>query len=182
MLQNINIINNFLTDQECNEIISLCSEKIWPAKDPFIDTGFSVSEDQAVDYYYHNSNDLSKVFNRMGRVMSDHYQKPVELKSMFHSIMNPGALNPLHWDNYIDDGEEDISALLYLNEGFIGGDLYFPDQDIRITPKKGMFVFFNGTEDYHHTVEKVIEGHREALVGFYWPVDKRTKVMSQKVL
>lgn len=175
-MQNINIINNFITDQECDEIVSLFSKQIWPAADPFIETGFCVTESQAVDYYYHNSSNLNTVFNKMGKRISDHYNKKIELKSMFHSIMNPGATNPLHWDNYVENGEEDVSTLLYLNEGFIGGDLYFPDQDIRITPKKGMFVFFNGTEEYQHTVEMVTEGRREALVGFYWPVDKRVKV------
>jgi predicted 2-oxoglutarate/Fe(II)-dependent dioxygenase YbiX len=96
--------------------------------------------------------------------------------------MNPGALNPLHWDNYVEDGEEDISALLYLNEDFEGGELFFPNQNIRIKPESGMLVFFNGTEDYHHTVEVVTKGRREALVGFYWPKDKRINVERQKML
>jgi Rps23 Pro-64 3,4-dihydroxylase Tpa1-like proline 4-hydroxylase len=176
MNKNVFVLENFITNEECLEIIKEFSVKIWDAKDPFIQTGFSISEDDAVGYYYNNSSNLNLIFNKMGAAMSSHYGKKVELKSMFHSIMNPGAINPLHWDNYIDDGEEDISALLYLNEDFTGGDLVFPDHDIRITPKAGTFVFFMGTEDYHHTVEKILSGHREALVGFYWPVDKRRSV------
>jgi len=178
MNDHITVIENFITAKECNDIKAGLNKKIWDAKDPFIKTGFSIDESSAVDYYYHDSTHLNLVFNKMGRIMSSHYNKDVELKSMFHSIMTPGALNPLHWDNYVDNGEEDISALLYLNEDFKGGDLYFPDHNIRISPKSGMLVFFMGTEDYHHTVEVVTEGNREALVGFYWPVETRKRVMA----
>lgn len=182
MDSNINVIENFITKDQCLEVIKGFSHKIWDAKDPFIQTGFAIDEESAVSYYYNNSSDLNLIFNKMGALMSSHYGKKIELKSMFHSIMNPGASNPLHWDNYIDNGEEDISALLYLNEGFTGGDLVFPDQNIRIRPKAGMFVFFMGTESYHHTVEQVTSGHREALVGFYWPSDKRKSVKPQTML
>lgn len=176
MNQTIHIIHGFISDDKCNEIRSDLNKKLWDAADPFIQTGFSVPEEESVNYYYHNASELNEVFNKMGRIMSEYYGHKVELKSMFHSVMNPGALNPLHWDNYIENGEQDISALLYLNNDFQGGDLYFPDQDIRIKPEPGLFVFFNGTEDYHHTVEVVTEGRREALVGFYWPTDKRKSV------
>jgi hypothetical protein len=182
MNKNVFVLENFISKEECLSIIKGFSHKIWDAKDPFIQTGFAIDEDAAVRYYYNNSSNLNLIFNKMGSVMSSHYGKKVELKSMFHSIMNPGAINPLHWDNYVDNGEDDISALLYLNEGFTGGDLVFPDHDIRITPKAGTFVFFKGTEDYHHTVEQVLSGHREALVGFYWPTDKRKSVKPQTML
>ena len=176
MDNNINVIKEFISYETCQEIRSELNKTVWDAKDPFIQTGFSISENESVNYYYHNSSNINQIFNRMGKAMSDHYGHSVELKSMFHSIMNKGASNPLHWDNYIEDGEEDISALLYLNKDFKGGDLVFPDHGIRITPEPGMFVFFKGMENYQHTVEVIIEGSREAFVGFYWPRAKRESI------
>lgn len=176
-MENVNIIRNFISEDECKLIINKFSNAIWDAKDPFIKTGFAIDENSAVEYFFSESKDfLHQIFKKIAIKLSFHYKKQMELKSMFHSIMTPGALNPLHWDNYVENGEDDISALLYLNKEFKGGDLYFPDQDIRITPEPGMLVFFEGKEDYHHTVEIVTEGNREALVGFYWPTSKRRSI------
>jgi len=82
-----------------------------------------------------------QIVKRMGKEISDHYGEPMELKTLFHSVMVPGAVNPLHWDNYIENGQEDVSSLFYINEEYEGGELNFPDQDLLIKPKKGTFIF-----------------------------------------
>ena len=102
----------------------------------------------------------------------------MELKQLFHSVMTPGAKNALHWDNYIENGDEDVSSLLYINDDYSGGELHFPNQNLKIKPKKGTFIFFSGDETVEHEVTTVTEGNRNAFVGFYWPVLRRKRVMS----
>jgi Rps23 Pro-64 3,4-dihydroxylase Tpa1-like proline 4-hydroxylase len=171
------VIENFITAEECSVLLSNFNEATFDIPDPHIKSGYSISGEEAVKYYYSNSDDIEhRIFKKIGLVLSNFYNNEIEIKSMFHSLMLPGSKNPLHWDNYVDDGEEDISTLLYLNDDFEGGNLSFPDQNIKIKPEPGMLVFFRGSEDLTHEVETVESGHREALVGFCWPKSKRLSI------
>jgi predicted 2-oxoglutarate/Fe(II)-dependent dioxygenase YbiX len=94
-----------------------------------------------------------------------------------YAYMLPGATNPLHSDNsrldgtpYHEDEETDYSALIYLNDSgtdYKGGDIFFPLQDLTISPKSGTVIFFKG--DYHHPhgVTEVTEGERKTIVLFF---------------
>ncbi len=174
------VIENFITDEECLALLSNFNKATFDIPDPNIKSGYSISGEEAVRYYHSDSEDLEhKVFKKIGATLSNFYNKDIEIKSMFHSLMLPGSKNPLHWDNYVENGEEDISTLLYLNNDFSGGDLSFPDQNIKIHPAAGTFVFFEGSQDLTHEVEMVQSGHREALVGFCWPTAKRLSISIQ---
>ena len=174
--EKIHVIENFLNKDQCNILFDKYNEKIWDAADPNIKTGFGVSVEEAKNFY-ESDNYLAEICRYMGKVISVCYGKDMELKSLFHSVMNIGAKNSLHWDNYIENGEEDVSALLYINDDFAGGELYFPNQNLIIKPKSGTFVFFQGDESVEHEVKTVTDGSRNAFVGFYWPRQKRIRVM-----
>ena len=55
----IHILHGFISNDRCRDIRADLNKNLWDAKDPFIKTGFSVSVDQSVDYYYHNSSELN---------------------------------------------------------------------------------------------------------------------------
>jgi Rps23 Pro-64 3,4-dihydroxylase Tpa1-like proline 4-hydroxylase len=168
------VIENFIDQSDCKTLIENFNKNTFDIPDPNIKSGYSISGEEAIKYYYSETEEIeNKVFKMICSVLSTFYNKEIEIKSMFHSLMLPGSKNPLHWDNYVEDGEEDISTLLYLNNNFSGGDLSFPNQNIKISPAPGMLVFFQGSEDLTHEVETVESGHREALVGFCWPTNKR---------
>jgi predicted 2-oxoglutarate/Fe(II)-dependent dioxygenase YbiX len=65
------------------------------------------------------------------------------------------------WRKNID---RDLSVLLYLNDDYEGGDLVFPDLNIKVQPKRGMLVAFPSTHHYLHGVEPVTEGERFVMV------------------
>jgi Rps23 Pro-64 3,4-dihydroxylase Tpa1-like proline 4-hydroxylase len=173
----INIIEGFVSDKECQELFEHYNLKIWDAEDPFVKTGFGVGKDEALDLY-NKDNLLSDIVKRIGTHLSSYYGEDIELKSLFHSVMTPGAVNPLHWDNYIENGQDDISTLFYLNEDYVGGELHFPNQNKIIKPKAGTFIFFKGEESLMHEVKEVIEGNRNAFVGFFWPKRVRISITS----
>jgi Rps23 Pro-64 3,4-dihydroxylase Tpa1-like proline 4-hydroxylase len=172
----INVIEGFLSQQECDDLFNHYNKKIWDAEDPFVKTGFGVSTEKALELYNEDTL-LSNIVKRIGLYLSSYYNEEMELKSLFHSVMTPGAVNPLHWDNYIENGQDDISTLFYLNEDYIGGELHFPDQGKTIKPKAGTFIFFKGDESLMHEVKEVKEGNRNAFVGFYWPKRVRLSVV-----
>ena len=176
-LNKIFVTENFINESECKLLIKNFNKKTFDIPDPNIKSGYSISGKEAIEYYYSEKEEIEhKVFKSICIALSEFYNKEIEIKSMFHSLMLPESKNPLHWDNYVENGEEDISTLLYLNDKFDGGALSFPDYGIKIYPKPGMFVFFEGNEDLKHEVEVIQNGHREALVGFCWPKNKRLSV------
>jgi hypothetical protein len=76
---------------------------------------------------------------------------------------NPGGVaHPFSWRNY--------ASLIYLNNDFEGGQIYFPNQRLapKITP--GMLVFFPGTLEYLHGVSRIDRGDRYTVASF-WTFD-----------
>ena len=62
--------------------------------------------------------------------------------------------------------DRDLSVLLYLNEEFEGGALYFPNFNLRIRPTTGMMVAFPSDHRYLHAAEPLISGSRTAIVSW----------------
>jgi predicted 2-oxoglutarate/Fe(II)-dependent dioxygenase YbiX len=93
--------------------------------------------------------------------------------------MKTGSFNPYHTDNYtINDNSEvvinpefafDKSAILYLNENYLGGELFFPNQNLLVKPETGDLIFFEGDLDKPHEVKMVTSGERHAFITFYEP-------------
>jgi len=54
----------------------------------------------------------------------------------------------------------DIATLIYLNDDYKGGEIYFPYLDINIKPKAGDLVCFPDTPDFVHGVKPIEAGIR----------------------
>jgi predicted 2-oxoglutarate/Fe(II)-dependent dioxygenase YbiX len=79
---------------------------------------------------------------------------------------NPnGVVHEFHWRRY--------ASLIYLNNDFEGGRIYFPNLNLTPTITPGMLVFFPGTLKYLHGVSKITKGMRYTVASF-WTFD-RTK-------
>jgi len=74
--------------------------------------------------------------------------------------------------------DRDYSLLLYINDDYEGGSLYFPNFDIRIKPTAGMLVAFPSDHRYMHAAEPLISGERFVIVS--WACDKRTPALRER--
>ena len=54
----------------------------------------------------------------------------------------------------------DIATLIYLNDTYMGGEIYFPDHDVIIKPEPGDLVCFPDTPDFVHGVKPISGGVR----------------------
>lgn len=73
---------------------------------------------------------------------------------------NPnGDPHPFPYRNY--------SAVIYLNDDYEGGEIFFPNFNLIPRLEKGDLVIFKGTMDYLHGVTEVTQGTRYTLVSFY---------------
>lgn len=68
-----------------------------------------------------------------------------------------------HYDGSTDTGRI-ISALVYLNSDFEGGETEFPHFEITIKPRPGMLILFPSNFAYRHIAHPIISGNKYALV------------------
>lgn len=61
----------------------------------------------------------------------------------------------------------DMSANIYVNNDFSGGQLYFPQYDITIEHTPGQVVWFPGSNEYIHAVHEVAGGTRFNLITHF---------------
>lgn len=120
---------------------------------------------------------MAGIVERTAKTISDHYNNEYYLKSMFWSRMLEGGKNTLHMDNWYENFDNELrprpynkydrSGLLYLTDDYEGGELYFPNQDLKLKPKAGTFIFFEGNQDVVHEVLQVKSGVRCNIISFY---------------
>lgn len=128
---------------------------------------------------------MSGLGHRMQKTISDHYKNEYYVKSMFFSKMLEGGRNTLHMDNWYETFDNrlkprpfnllDRSGLLYLNDDYEGGELYFPLQNFKYKPPTGTFIFFEGNQDVPHEVHTVKRGERYNIISFYGDASNFTR-------
>jgi hypothetical protein len=62
-----------------------------------------------------------------------------------------------HYDQYTDPSIE-YAAIIYLNDDYIDGELFFPNKTFEIKPSSKSLVIFPGTEEFTHGVKAPGEG------------------------
>ena len=61
----------------------------------------------------------------------------------------------------------DIATLLYLNNNYFGGEIYFPEYDVSIKPDAGDLVCFPDTPDFVHGVKPISHGTRYTIPRWF---------------
>jgi len=80
--------------------------------------------------------------------------------------MQAGVELKAHTDQKTDPSIK-YATIVYINDDYADGELFFPNLDIQLKPKPGTMLFFPGNEQYEHGVKHVGEGPiRYVLVGF----------------
>ena len=92
--------------------------------------------------------------------------------------------NFLKWESHaelvIDTSHRDYSAVLYLNENYIGGRTFFLEDDYNVVPKTGKLILFTSGKDHIHGVNEVISGSRYTMA--LWFTKTRDKLFKIKWL
>ena len=59
------------------------------------------------------------------------------------------------------------AVIIYLNDDYEGGELYFTQHDLRVKPKAGTLVTFPGTDKYLHGVANVLPGKTRYVISTF---------------
>jgi predicted 2-oxoglutarate/Fe(II)-dependent dioxygenase YbiX len=97
----------------------------------------------------------------------------------------PGNLQMPHADKELHEGDNagkpndfpwyDIATIIYLNDDYEGGELYFPNQKIQFKPKVGAAYFFPGDMNYIHGITEIVSGIRYTC-PFFWTITSHKDV------
>ena len=80
--------------------------------------------------------------------------------------MQEGVELKAHTDQHTDPAIE-FATIIYLNDEYSKGELFFVNKDLELKPEAGSLVVFPGTDEFEHGVRVVGPGPiRYVIVGF----------------
>jgi len=101
----------------------------------------------------------------------NNYQKRYNVEMNYMEAINFVRYGPgQHFQVHADHGFSyvcTISSVMYLNDEYEGGELYFPNFDLTIKPEYGDIVFFPSTFIYAHSSLPVKSGTKYAAVTMF---------------
>ena len=171
------ILNNFLTDDECDAIVSFTNENIHLFENHGQNHDFWSK--RVINYHMIPDENLR---NRM--VFISHLvSKIVNSLATDKRRLVPDTLQIVRWMNGYElhphaDREEpsgkphpfpwrDFGTVIYLNDDFEGGEIHWPNKGKEWKPVKGSLAIFPGTLEFLHGVRNVPDGVRYTIPSFY---------------
>ena len=189
VIQNVLLIENFLTKEEIDELLSIikltpeedwqieyltnlknfCIEKFgrddvdnlvaegkFEITKNWSDKNLDINKYKWTQNFYDRLNNLAIKANPeiklSGMKTLQRMQEGVELKS--------------HTDQHTDPSIK-YATILYINDDYNEGELFFKNLNLKLRPKPGEMLFFPGDAKHEHGVEPVANGPiRYVLVGF----------------
>lgn len=189
IIPEVTLVENFLTKEELEEILSViektpqadweieytrnltrfCLEKFgrYDVENLVAEGKFEITEnwsDKNLNIR-HNS-----VYESMHSRLENLIKKATdELElSGFATIqrMQKGVELKAHTDDHTDPSIH-YATIIYINDDYVDGELFFEHKDLQVRPKPGSLLIFPGTEEFEHGVRHVGEGPiRYVIVGF----------------
>jgi len=136
------------------------------------------------DYYYKEQLELStKLYDSLDQA-TNHYTNILypfaakNIKSREYSVhllkYEKGGYLPAHQDHGVSSRV--LSVVMYLNDGYEGGEMVFPNSKISIKPVPGSIIFFPSNFLYIHEVRPIVSGTRYSMP--HWFHNMKTPIMS----
>lgn len=120
---------------------------------------FGYKEGFVLDY-------VKNIVNKIYQVHSE--VKELVVGDIIFTYYAPGSYLKAHRDDYNADTNTLYTAVLYLNDDYTGGELEFPENNLKYKPKTGSVISIDNHE--LHQVNTILEGKRY-IIGFGF-VDK----------
>lgn len=155
---NFLVVDNFVSKQLCDQYLDYFNNQVLTTKSE----NFKNQKDLLLETKTQMQKELC-LFLKTPEVFCSYFS--------FHKLP-VGARCSAHSDSLDIDGKEgsnerEFATILYLNDDFDGGELYFPDHGIEYSPRQGSLVLFSGGSGNLHGVKEVLNKDRHTLIGFW---------------
>ena len=157
--KNVYVIDNFLSNEEHESLSNFVSspDQISWIMEPW------TTERTPKDSIPEDILDLLKKIFKTARLNCiDYYDTEVNDDFMGQYLLTKWSsgskMNP-HVDTD-SQKHQHIVCMYYINDNYDGGEIFFPDYDLKIKPKSNSIIMFPGNENYRHGVLEVLKGFR----------------------
>ncbi len=172
----IYVYRNFLTPERCKEYIYFfeSNPSLWgetpskgvygmPFKSPFR------FKNQGPIF----QNDLDFIVDSFIDITTKTHKVPVYLNELHAAKWTSGSAGDYHADdsdldgNDVGGGHNVFSTILYLNNDYVGGEVYFKNQELSLKLDPGSILSFRGNLSNVHKINEVLEGTRYNIISFF---------------
>jgi len=180
---NINILDNFLSYNECNELINYILKNNEQSK--VIDkTSINSNRTSKTSYLSNNIKIANLINNKICNYMGINNNNSEIMQGQYYNINceykphydTEDYNDESKWNLFNDNnlGQRTWTFMIYLNDVEEGGETIFPNLDIKIKPKKGMAIIWNNLDSHGnrnmHTLHggcKVIKGQKFIITKWF---------------
>ena len=162
--ENIKIFNNFLSKEQCELILSNLDKST-----ALNIEGFWSNRVFAEFSFPNEAKRILKMFRlKIKPFLENEYLVKLLPNSLNQHVVkwNPGEEMEPHIDD-VGTIYNHISSVLYLNDNYEGGEIFFPQHDITVKPLQGDLICFPGNLNYKHGVKKVDSGFRYTMTAWF---------------
>ncbi len=157
--KNVYVVDNFLSREEHQELSDFVNN---PDKVSWIKEPWTTERTKEGSIPEDTIKLLKKIFETARLDCMSYYD--VELGEEFLSQYlltkwSKGSNMQPHVDTDAQKHQH-IVCMYYINDDYEGGEIFFPDYDLKIKPKSNSLVMFPGNENYLHGVLEVLDGFR----------------------
>jgi prolyl 4-hydroxylase len=173
--KNIQLRDNFLSNEECNYLINLADPILQPSKvyGEKKEVGHGRTSYSAEFHIYPND----KVLNEIRRKSAKILEIPESHFESFQCVSyEQGQEYQVHYDTFDETitshkeeiergGQRKYTMLVYLNDDYDGGGTFFPNLDFMVRPKKGRVVIFNNLDENGKVIPAAFHAGLPVTVG-----------------
>jgi hypothetical protein len=132
----------------------------------------------AINIYNNHSKDMGRYLYELRARIAKEIELGYQVEKIYPDLTQivrwyPGQEQHPHADDMTDvEGTDwfhhrDFGAIIYLNDGYTGGETYYPDYGVSIKPEVGMLAIHPGDTDHMHGVTRVEGGMRYTIASFW---------------
>lgn len=171
---NIYIYRNFLTPERCKDYINFFESNsnfwgntIYNVYGMGLDLPLRFNENSIL------KKDIEFIEDSFTKITIDAHQTSVSLNEIHASKWETGSSGGYHADDSDLDGNDNggthnvFSTILYLNDDYDGGEVYFKNQNISLKLDAGTVVSFKGDLSHVHKINEVLDGTRYNIISFF---------------
>lgn len=163
--ENIKILPNFLSPEECKDIVESIRNTPTSSSKPvqFSPQGEPVCFRNDWDRSAYIDKYKSMVFD----LIQEHFHVKLKHRSAKIAEWTKNDRFQLHIDDLGTNEYHGASATIYLNDDYVGGEIYFPLHNMSIKPKVGDLILFPANKNYEHIINVIESGSRYTIPLWY---------------
>jgi hypothetical protein len=167
--QYVHLIEDFISAEDLEKIQLFCSTAEYTESSPLYPIE---SIHTCVDGYETETTEiLRKYRNKIYPILEQTYNCSINPESGHSEIVHiaryrPGTRLNEHADK-VCESWRDLSNVLYFNDDYEGGEIYFTQYGKEFKPKAGSLLIFPAAANFSHGVREITSGYRLATSTFW---------------